>query len=94
MTPPNQLIVSHFPHDSKWQLLDKPKTKSEFEKALSPARDFFKYNLGLTEYINTEITVSKELNYNLLSPENVVLMTRLYKDNKQIDNMVFFKKGR
>ena len=31
MTPPSQFIYGHFPEDARWQLLDKPVSKQEFE---------------------------------------------------------------
>lgn len=46
MTPPETSILTHFPTDRKWQLLDKPLTATEFEK--QPKVSSFLLDLGVT----------------------------------------------
>lgn len=45
LTPPEQMIFSHFPEEEKWQLLEKPMTLETFEK--QPYVDLYLFRLGL-----------------------------------------------
>lgn len=46
LTDPEDFIVSHFPDEEKWQLLDTPIPLDEFEKRVFKTSTF--YSLGLT----------------------------------------------
>uniref|UniRef100_A0A0V0J7E0 Transglutaminase-like domain-containing protein n=1 Tax=Schistocephalus solidus TaxID=70667 RepID=A0A0V0J7E0_SCHSO len=52
---PSQLIYTHFPHDTDWQLLHHPVTLEEFESLALVKSAFFKYNLSLLSYRNAVI---------------------------------------
>ena len=52
---PSQLIYTHFPHDTDWQLLHHSINIEEFE-SLAPVKSmFFKYNLDLLTHKNAVI---------------------------------------
>ncbi|VDK85120.1 unnamed protein product [Dibothriocephalus latus] len=44
---PGQLIYTHFPHDTEWQLLHEPITLKEFQSFPFVRISFFKYNLSM-----------------------------------------------
>ncbi|VDN11301.1 unnamed protein product [Dibothriocephalus latus] len=52
---PSQLIYTHFPHDTDWQLLHHPITLEEFESLALVKSAFFKYNLSLLSYRNAVV---------------------------------------
>ena len=45
---PERLIFTHFPEDSKWQLLDPPVSRDEFDAWPHADRNFFKAFVGVT----------------------------------------------
>ncbi|VDK80358.1 unnamed protein product [Dibothriocephalus latus] len=55
LTHPGQLIYSHFPHDTEWQLLHHPITLKEFESFTYVRPAFFKYNLTMPSQRNAVI---------------------------------------
>ena len=61
MTPPSEFIYDHLPEDSRWQLLEKPLAKSEFEKQAFVKPDFFKYGLKPYDRLEGTIQADKEL---------------------------------
>lgn len=75
LVPPQDLIYSHFPEDSKWQLLAKPISIDEFIRLPIVYSHFFDYRLAFVESyptatleFNTKIGVAEIL---LQAPENV-----------------------
>jgi len=76
MTPPSQFIFSHFPEEARWQLLDKPLTKEEYEDLVYLDADFF--NLGLMiEERNAILNASNQVNISIYSPQDVMMMANI-----------------
>lgn len=76
MTPPSQFIFSHFPEDSRWQLLDKPLTKEEYEDLVYLEADFF--NLGLMiEEKNGILNASNQVDISIYAPQDVLMMANI-----------------
>ncbi len=76
LTPPSQFIYSHFPEDARWQLLDKPVSKQEFENLVYLEPDFFNLGLKVTQR-NGTINADKQINVTIYAPEDVLMMTGL-----------------
>jgi hypothetical protein len=55
LTPPGEFIFDHFPEDEAWQLLDSPRSRTQFERSVHVKSGF--YNLGLSLGTNTEGTL-------------------------------------
>ncbi len=76
MTPPYQFIFSHLPEDERWQLLDKPVSKQEFENWVFLESDFFNLGLELGQR-NGTISADKQINVSIMAPEDVLMMAGL-----------------
>lgn len=73
MTPPSQFIFVHFPEDARWQLLDTPLTKEEYENLVYLDADFF--NLGLRVGMrNGTINATDQVNIPIYAPQDVLMM--------------------
>ena len=60
MPDPTQFILTHFPHDSHYQLLDKTVSLDEFEQSVPVKSTFFKYGLELGSHNNATVTVDQQ----------------------------------
>jgi len=60
MPQPSQFIMTHFPHDSHYQLLDKLISLEEFEQMVPVKSTFFKYGLELASHTNAVISVDQQ----------------------------------
>jgi transglutaminase/protease-like cytokinesis protein 3 len=76
MTPPSQFIFSHFPEDARWQLLDKPVSKQEFENLVFLEAEFFNLGLKVVQR-NGTISADKQINISIKAPEDVLMMAKL-----------------
>ncbi|MBX3226830.1 MAG: hypothetical protein KF837_05935 [Labilithrix sp.] len=56
-TPPEQFIVSHFPDDAKWQLLEEPLSRAEFFRRPVVAPALFSYGLAFRSPDQSQVTV-------------------------------------
>jgi len=61
MSDPHQLIFSHFPDSSDWQLLEQPISLSVFEDLVPVKSSFFKYGLQVLDYREAVIRTHGEL---------------------------------
>jgi len=60
MPDPQQLIFTHFPLDSRWQLIENQITLEEFEELVPVKSTFFKHDLLLLSHRNAIIDVVQE----------------------------------
>lgn len=68
MPEPHQLIFTHFPDDSRWQLLEKPIKLNEFETLVSVKSAFFKYGLQVVDHREAVIQVQEEVTVRIACP--------------------------
>ena len=80
-TNPEYFIFTHFPEESKWQLLEKPIENEEFQKRVRFNEIFFKYFKGSTDLYNNIIITKNEYKIRLYKrfPESMVLVTIMVK---------------
>ena len=76
MTPPSQFIYDHFPEDARWQLLDEPVSKQEYENLVYLESEFFNLGLKLGQK-NGTIGADKQINVSIYAPEDVLMMAKL-----------------
>jgi len=68
MSDPHQLIFSHFPDSSDWQLLEQPISLSTFEDLVPVKSSFFKYGLQVHDYREAIIPTHGELTVRISVP--------------------------
>ncbi len=88
MTAPSQFIFDHLPDDERWQLLDRPISKEEYERLVYVESDFFSLGLELGER-NGSIDAGGEVNVSVYAPEDVVMMARLESDSGALEGRTF-----
>ena len=84
MTPPSEFIYGHFPDESRWQLLEHPLSKSEFEKQAFLKPEFFKYGLKLDDRLEGTIRAENGVNISIYVPKDVLLMAGLERIGKKV----------
>ncbi len=76
LTPPEEFIYDHFPEDQKWQLLERPLSKEEFEDLVYLKSAFF--NLGLKLANQNDIIFSNgRANVTISAPKDVYVTAKL-----------------
>jgi hypothetical protein len=88
MTPPSQFIFDHLPDDERWQLLDRPISKEEYERLVYVESDFFNLGLELGQR-NGSIDAGGEVNLSVYAPDDVVMMAALESDSGALEGMTF-----
>ena len=83
MTPPSEFSYDHFPDDTRWQLLEHPLSKSEFEKQAFLKPEFFKYGLKLDDRLEGTIRADNGANISIFAPDDVLLMAGLERVGKK-----------
>jgi len=84
MTPQSEFIYGHFPEDSRWQLLEQPLSKSEFEKQAFLKPEFFKYGLKLGDHLEGTIRADNGVNISIFAPKDVRLMAGMERIGKKV----------
>lgn len=74
LTPPEQLIYTHFPEDARWQLLDVQMSREKFASLPEVKTAFFEYGLELGSHTRGMIDVVQEVSITLGAPSGVLLM--------------------
>ena len=82
LIPPEEAIYRHFPEDPKWQLLDKPISKGQFEDLIYLEPSFFNLGLRLGNQRNATITSNGQANITLYSSEDVSVTAELKRMSK------------
>ncbi|MGV8175387.1 MAG: transglutaminase domain-containing protein [Methanothrix sp.] len=88
LTPPSQFIFDHLPDDERWQILDRPVSKEEYERRVYVESDFFNLGLELGQR-NGSIDAGGEVNVSVYAPEDVVMMASLESKSGSLEGMTF-----
>lgn len=86
LTPSNQFIYDHFPKDEKWQLLDKPITKQEYQNLVYLRPGFFRNNLSILSNKDGIINGSGSFSLKLGSPKDVIVDAKVSKGLMESDS--------
>ena len=73
LTPPEQLIYTHFPEEARWQLLDVQASREEFASLPEVKTAFFEYGLGFASHTRGMIDVVQDVSITLGAPSDVLL---------------------
>ena len=84
MTPPDQFIFDHLPEEERWQLLDRPLSKTEFEDLVYVESDLFNLGLKVIER-NGSISAGADVNLSAYAPEDVVMMAGLEAETRVLE---------
>lgn len=85
LTEPEQFIFDHFPEDEFWQLLNRPKSKREFNNLVMLRPAFFQNNLQVISHKKATIKAFDELEVTLNAPTDRYITAILIKDNSELD---------
>jgi len=87
---PEDLIYTHFPENSQWQLLAKPVTQESFESMpfLKPA--FFHHALQMKSHTQGIIQANDRLTVTLKNPGKAQLTARLIQNNQYLSERHIF----
>lgn len=91
LTPPKELIQSHYPLKARWQLLERKKTRQEFENSVYIKSAFFIYGLKIDSHEKLKINADSLLKITLKGPEDVQLVSRLIYGNTELNSMFTFE---
>ncbi|MBV8885980.1 MAG: hypothetical protein JO235_18570 [Chroococcidiopsidaceae cyanobacterium CP_BM_RX_35] len=94
-TPPGQFIFDHFPIENKWQLLEKPYTKEQFESTPKISSEFFKDGLHFVSHHNHTIQANGRFQVILSAPKDTIAVSRLKVNANYLNDSYTFvqKKG-
>jgi hypothetical protein len=90
LTPPDEMIFTHFPEAPAWQLLAHPIPLETFEKQAYVKSPFFKYGLKLKSHGLGFIDVQSSLAVVLATPTGVRLSTQLIRGQRIWDESLTF----
>lgn len=77
--PPDQLIYTHFPIESRWELLTSTVTKEQFLALPRVWPRFFENGVGLLSHRSATIKASREVDVMLSAPHSTLLIAALHR---------------
>ena len=90
LTPPAELIYTHFPEEPAWQLTGKPVTKDEFIGLTFLWPAFFKYGMRLMDHPGAIIETGDELEITVQTPDSLLLDADLIEGNRLLEGQYTF----
>ncbi|QUS59239.1 transglutaminase domain-containing protein [Synechocystis sp. PCC 7338] len=82
-TPPEQLIVSHFPRETQWQLLPQPYDRQTFDQLPALTPRFFRDQIALVSHPQNDIVAGGDLEVTLRTGNDVQVVAQLMNNNGQ-----------
>ena len=89
-TPPREFIYDHLPEQEAWQLLDHPRSRAEFERAVYVKPGFFTLGLTLGESTTGTLRADGEIQVRLGITHPIAGVAALYKGEKGTDDRYAF----
>ena len=90
LTPPEQLVYTHFPSDPKWQLLPRPLSEQECVDLPRVKPGFFQHGLQLVSHRSARIDSEGPLRVVLAVPSGIVVTARLLRGRRELDRSCTF----
>jgi hypothetical protein len=84
LVPPEQLILSHFPLDPKFQMLPTPVTLKTFEEFVHLKPAFFRLGLRLETPVKGAVTVGADFKATLRATAQTQLAASLWQENREL----------
>ncbi|MHC1630944.1 MAG: transglutaminase domain-containing protein [Methanotrichaceae archaeon] len=94
LTPPEEFVYTHLPEETRWQLLEDPLSKEEYEQLVYLKPPFFKNEMELTSRAQAVIRTEDQANISIFAPEDVLILVDLLdeKDQKLPDHFTFVQR--
>lgn len=86
LTDPQKLIYTHFPEIPKCQLLTEAISKEEFSHWPLVRNRLFEYNVDFSAVSNGIIEVEGAGSFSFITPDDILLIARLKKNNQDLDS--------
>ncbi|MFW0859430.1 MAG: transglutaminase domain-containing protein, partial [Dehalococcoidia bacterium] len=90
LTPPEQLIYTHFPVNPHWQLLEVPITRDEFAEPPLVGPAFFENSLEFVSHPEGVIEVEHSVVVTISAPEDVELLAELEQEGQRLPRSLTF----
>lgn len=84
LTPPEEFVYGHFPQEPKWQLLDRPMARNEYERLVPLRADFFRCGLAVQSHRWASFRAEDSATVTFTGPEDVRLLCNLMRDGKEL----------
>lgn len=89
-TRPEEFIFDHFPVDPRWQLLDPPVSREDYENRVVLRPAFFNHGLKIESHLSSVVTVDGQTELTLITPRGVAVLPMLKRDGEKLArNFVF-----
>jgi hypothetical protein len=87
LPPPESMVISHFPDDAAWQLLDKPLSRGDFLRQPMMSAQFFADGLQLVFPVRSQTEIQGDASIEVVNPQKRWLMARYSpKGSNQLQN--------
>ena len=90
LTPPKELILTHFPEDSKYQMMSRPVTLKQFKEFVYMHPRFFRLGLGLNSHKKGLIRAQSDVTVKINCDSRVALVAGLMRDNNKLPKSYVF----
>jgi len=77
LTPPDEFVAGHFPEDDRWQLLDRPLPRTEYEGTAYLRPQYFASGLTDPSHRSSVIDTGSQLAVTFAAPDGVALLGSL-----------------
>ncbi|TRZ67518.1 MAG: hypothetical protein D4Q77_02930 [Methanothrix sp.] len=81
LTPPEEFIYTHLPDDPRWQLLERPLSKEEYEDLVYVKPPFFKSDMKVLSHPEGVILTEDKVEIGLFVPGDVLIIAELLDEN-------------
>ncbi len=85
LTPPDQFVFDHLPENPRWQLLDRPVSRAEYEQMVYLRPAFFGTGLGVLSHSGAAIRAGESLRVDLSGSADVALMAKVMRGATSLD---------
>jgi len=89
-TNPEYFIYTHFPENSKWQLLPNPYTRAMFDSLPTVSHHLFSSNIELVSHTSKEIFADGIVSISLKAPQNIVAIATLQQEGNNVEGEYTF----
>ena len=83
LTPPERFIYDHFPEDTRWQLLEEPMEREQYQGLVYLRPAFFEHGLRLVSHTKGVIRNNCCFNMSFGAPDNVLLSAQVIKGGRK-----------